>query len=720
MEIKRDILWRVYLCFLLVVLVCIVIVGKAFYIQQVQGDYWESMSDSLHQKIQETPADRGTIYSENGQMLSTSIPQFDIYIDFEADGLREKNGKRFSENLDSLSYGLARLFKDRTADVYKQLLKDGYKRGSRYFSLKKGISYRTYQQLQELPLVREGRNKSGFIAETKNIRLNPYQILAYRTIGMNRRNSQKVGLEATYDSVLKGSPGKRLVRFIAGGVAVPVDESADIDPVNGKDIITTIDTHIQEITENALMKMMVSNEAVHGCAIVIEVKTGKIRAIANLGRTASGNYWENFNYAVTPTEPGSIFKLATMLALLEDKKTSLNAPIDLRGGHWTINGRTVNDAENHGNVANVKEAFEVSSNVGMAELVYNAYKDNPMQFINHLNKIGLGKVTGVDIEGERHPFIYTPQSKLWSATTLPWMAFGYNTLISPLGIAMLYNAIANNGVMMKPYLVSAFANEGNITKQIEPTPLRTVADSAVVKQLQACLYGVCNEKHGTGYTLLKGLPFELCGKTGTALVADGKNGYSSKIYQSAFAGYFPADNPQYTCVVEIVNKPHAARYYGAAVAGPVFKEIAERLYTLFVRRNNPNHYAGLDSLKKGNATYSYAGNTTSLTTVASAMGWKFERTSKDDPIWSRFYNNSQQVNYIEPLGTVKEGFKEGIKGNKMPDLDGLGLKDALYLCEGLGLKVNVDGFGRVAKQSLAAGAPIERGQVINIGLGAGK
>ena len=718
MEIKRDILWRVYLCFLLVILVCIFIVGKAFYIQQIQGDYWQSMSDNLHQKILDLDADRGTIYSDNGQMLSTSIPQFDIYIDFRADGLTEKNGKRFTENLDSLSIGLANLFKDKSADMYKQQLKEGYRKGSRYYSLKKAISYRTYQNLLKLPLVREGQNKSGFIAETKNIRLNPYQLLAYRTIGMNRSNSQKVGLEATYDSILKGKPGKRLVRFIAGGVAVPVDESADIDPENGKDIITTIDTHIQEIAENALMKMMVSNEATHGCAIVLEVKTGKIKAIANLGRTASGSYWENFNYAVTPTEPGSIFKLATMLALLEDKKTSLDAPIDLHGGHWPINGRVVNDAENHGNVANVREAFEVSSNVGMAKLVYENYKNNPMQFIDHLNKIGLGSLTGVDIEGERHPFIYTPQSKLWSATTLPWMAFGYNTLISPLGIAMLYNAVANNGEMMKPYLVSAYAKEGQIVKEIQPTKVRTVADSSVIKQLQSLVYGVCNDKHGTGYTLLKDLPFKLCGKTGTALVADGKNGYSTKIYQSAFAGYFPAEDPQYTLVVEIVNKPHAAKYYGAAVAGPVFKEIAERVYTLFVRRNTPNHYGGLDSLKRIAGNYSYIGKASSFQTVANTLGWDYQLEGKhNDAGWGRFYNNATAKNYIASIDGVKDGFTQSIKGNKMPDLSGMGLKDALYLCEGLGLKVDVKGFGRVSGQSLAVGSPVEKGQVIELSLG---
>lgn len=706
MDVKRDILFRVYICFIAIILVCVVIVGKAFYIQQVQGNYWEGMSDSLHQKIQEIDADRGTIYSDNGQMLSTSIPEFDIYIDFGADGLREKNGKRFKENVDSLSIGLANLFKDRTADTYKQLLINGYQHAYRYFSLEKGISYRTYQKLQKLPLVRQGRNKSGFISETKNIRLNPYQILAYRTIGLNRANSQNVGLESTYDSTLKGTPGKRLVRFIAGGVAVPVDPSADIEPKNGNDIITTIDTHIQEITENALMKMMVGNQATHGCAIVMEVKTGKIKAIANLGRTSNGTYWENYNYAVTPTEPGSIFKLATMLSLLEDKKTTLDAPINLEGGHWLINGRTVNDAESHGNVDNVKQAFEVSSNVGMAKLVYSAYKDDPMQFINHLIKLGLDSLTGIDIAGERHPFIYTPSSKLWSATTLPWMAFGYNTLISPLGITMLYNAIANNGTMMKPYLVSDITSGGNVIKHIDSVVLRQVADSNIVRQLQSCLYGVCNDPHGTGYTLLKGLPFKLCGKTGTALVADGAKGYADKIYQAAFAGYFPADDPQYTCVVEIVNKPHAANYYGASVAGPVFKEIAERLYTLYVRRNNKNRYAALDSLKQSNLVYSYTGSSYDFEDVANVLGIKYNSNITPNTPWARFYSDSSSTDKLTALNLTN--------GKQMPNLSGLGLKDALYVCESMGLRVNVKGIGRVTQQSISAGTSIEKGQVINI------
>ncbi|HXL56908.1 MAG TPA: penicillin-binding transpeptidase domain-containing protein, partial [Chitinophagaceae bacterium] len=446
MEVKRDILWRVYLAYIAVVVICVGIFSKAFYIQQVQGNYWRSMSDSLHLKIQEVDADRGTIYSADGEMLSTSIPQFDIYIDFDADGLHENNGALFHKNLDSLSYCLANLFKDRSKAEYKKILNNGYKSRDRYYLLKRKVSFEEYKQLRRFPLVRLDKNKSGFIAEVRSMRLNPYQLLAYRTIGLDRQNTQKVGLEQTYDSVLKGTTGKRLVRYIAGGVAIPVEDDYQIEPENGRDVVTTLDTRIQEITENALMKMMMSNEAEHGCAIVMEVKTGAIKAIANLGKRPDGTYWEDFNYVMTPTEPGSTFKLATLLSVLEDKKFTLNSTVDLNDGTWQINGRTVYDAEQHGvYVTNVKRAFELSSNVGMAKLAYSSYASRPMQFINHLKKLGLDSLTGIDLYGERKPVMYKPGSKYWSATTLPWMAFGYNIAITPLHTAILYNAIANNG-----------------------------------------------------------------------------------------------------------------------------------------------------------------------------------------------------------------------------------------------------------------------------------
>ena len=468
MDVKRDILWRVYLSYILVVLACVAIFTKAVYIQQVQGVHWRSMSDSLHQKLDEIEAERGTIYSEDGQMLSTSIPQFDIYMDFRVAALREKNGLLFRSTIDSLSESLAGLFRDQTAGEYKALLQQGYKNEESYFLLRKKISFREYDQLRKFPLFKLGRYKSGMIANEKTIRLNPYQMLAFRTIGL-ARDSNKVGLEMTYDSLLKGRNGKRTVRTIAGGVRVPVDDTYEIEPETGKDIVSTIDVFIQDVTENALMKMMLKNEAAHGSAIVMEVKTGKIKAIANLGKRSDGTYWEDFNYAISPTEPGSTFKLATIMALLEDRKVSLNQMVNLENGAWKIAGQTVYDSEVHKeNDVTIKHAFELSSNVAMAKLASTHYAGNPGQFLRQLKKMRMDTVTGIDLAGERSPVIYKPGGRFWGPTTLPWMAFGYNLSVSPLQTTMLYNAVANNGRMMRPYLVSAIKEEGVLLREFEP------------------------------------------------------------------------------------------------------------------------------------------------------------------------------------------------------------------------------------------------------------
>ena len=358
MEVKRDILWRVYLCFLGIVALSLVVLGKVVYIQRVQGAYWKGLSDSLHQKFIELDAERGTIYSEDSSMLSTSIPYFNIYIDFGADGLREKNGKRFFENLDSLSGCLAALFGDQSAQAYRKVLVKGYRATDRYYELQANVPFEKYQKLRDFPLVRQGRNKSGFIAEVVNKRLNPFGLLANRTIGLARANAQNVGLERNYDTLLKGETGRRLVRYIAGGAYIPV-EGYEIEAENGKDVVTTIDVNIQDIAENALQKELIENEAEHGTCIVMEVATGKIKAIANLGRQPDGSYWEDLNYAIRATEPGSTFKLATMLSLLEDKKVSLNETLNLEGGRWKIANRTVYDAEPHDNrLFTVKQAFE--------------------------------------------------------------------------------------------------------------------------------------------------------------------------------------------------------------------------------------------------------------------------------------------------------------------------------------------------------------------------
>ena len=704
MEVKNIILSRVYLSYLLIIFICVAVIGKAFYIQQVQGGYWKGMSDSLHQKMQTLDASRGTIYSQDGQMLSTSIPQFDIYIDFAADGLREKNGRRFRENLDSLCYYLGKTFPEKTATDYKQALEYGYRKELRYYPLLKKVSFRDYQKLQKFPLVKEGRNKSGFIPEVKNIRLNPYGMLGIRTIGLNRENSSNVGLELTYDSILRGKEGKRLVRFIAGGVAVPVEDANEIDPKDGKDIITTLDIKMQEIVENALMKMMVDNECQKGTAIVMEVKTGKVKAIANLDRTPNGNYAEIYNNAITPTEPGSTFKIASMLSVLEDGKTDTGKTVNMEGGRWLINKRTVYDSENHGHVATVKKAFEMSSNVASAKLVYNAYGSNPNLFIDHLRNLGFAEKTGLDLVGERDPVIHTPGSKMWSATTLPWMAFGYSLTVSPMHITMLYNSIANDGKMMRPYLVDAISTDGVITEQKYPHEVRKISGPEVTGKLQAMLEGVCNIPGGTGYRLMQDVPFKVAGKTGTALVAQGPLGYNAGIYQSSFAGYFPADNPEYTCVVVIINKPRAAKYYGAAVAGPVFKEIAQRLYTMYIRRDGNEQNNGLDSLKSENSNYYFAGGVNDFHTIFKTLGINYVDSATVEKQFALVNGINKPV--LKNLNYLK--------GNRMPNLVGLGLKDALYLCESRGLKVYIDGVGKVVTQSILTGDPVEAGQQIKI------
>ena len=702
MDVKRDILWRVYLSYLLVVVACLFIFGKAVYIQQVQGPHWRSMSDSLHQKLDEIEAERGTIYSEDGQMLSTSIPQFDIYIDFRVAALHEKSGLRFRENIDSLSGCLANLFKDQSAGEYKALMQQAYNDKDGYFLLKKKISFREYETLRKFPLFKLGRYKSGMIANEKTIRLNPYQMLAFRTIGL-ARDSNKVGLEMTYDSLLRGRNGKQFVRKIAGGVSVPIDDTYEIEPETGKDIVSTIDVFIQDVAENALMKMMIKNEAEHGCAIVMETKTGKIKAIANLGKRENGSYFEDFNYAITPSEPGSTFKLATLMALLEDKKVKLMDLVNLEGGTWHINNQVVYDAEQHGMYeATVKQAFEHSSNVGMAKLVWNHYGNEPNSFLKKLSKLRMDSLTGIDLTGERNSIIFRPGNKLWGPTTLPWMAFGYNLAVTPLQTITLYNAVANNGKMMRPYLVSAVKDEGVLIRNFQPKVIdEKICSDQTLQQLRECLEGVCTE--GTAVKLFKNTPYHVAGKTGTALVANGKKGYADKIYQSSFAGFFPAENPQYTCIVVIKNKPHALIHFGADVAGPVFKEIADRLYSTYIRQGNG---VTVQQKKTDSSAFSFAGRKKELALISSTLQMKYADSTNRTDEWTNVSGINATVILSQKIVDTKS----------MPELKGMALKDVVYLCENMGLKVNVRGRGKVAGQSIVAGQPVAKGQLISIEL----
>jgi cell division protein FtsI (penicillin-binding protein 3) len=702
MDVKRDILWRVYLSYILVIIVCIAILGKAFYIQQVQGKYWRGLSDSLHQRIVDIPAARGTIYSEDGQMLSTNIPQFDIYIDFRVKPLHEKKGKIFRENIDSLSLALASLFKDQAPEKYKDALTKAFETKEPNYELRKKISYPQYLLLAKFPLFKLGRYKSGMIAQEKNIRLNPYENIGYRTIGL-ARDQNKVGLELSYDTVLNGRNGRQLVRAIAGGVTVPVEEGAfEIEPETGKDIISTLDVFIQEVTENALMKMMIKNEAQNGVAMVMEVKTGKIKAIANLGKISEGVYRENLNYAITPTEPGSTFKLVTLLSALEDGKVTLNGTVDLEGGTWRVANQTVYDSEKHGkHQATVLEAFEESSNVGMAKIAMQHYNNNIDVYFKHLTKLRLDSTSGLDLVGEQMPRIVKPGSRLWGPTTLPWMAFGYNIEIAPIQTLNLYNAIANNGVMMKPYLVNSIQEEGKMIKNFLPKVYNAqLCKPTTIRDLRIALEGVCI--NGTAKKLFANSLYKVAGKTGTALVANGNKGYADKIYQSSFAGYFPADNPQYTIVVIIKNKPHAANFYGGSVAGPVFKEISDRLYSTYIQ--NKLNIAPVVHLKDSQV-FNYSISKISLKTIAKQLSLNYQDSSL----------NNDWVS-MQGAGKVLKVGQQVISDTTMPNITGMKLQDALWLCEKKGLVVSCVGRGKVVKQSIVQGQYIQKGQQIQIEL----
>jgi len=717
MDIRKDIQWRVSLSFLLMVAIGVIVVGKAFYIQQFEGKFWQSMGDSLHQKFMPLAAERGSIYSEDGNILSTSVPIFDIYVDFAADGLREKDGKRFNDNIDSLSFCMAELFKDKTTLAYKKEMQLAYKNKDRYYPLKKKITFFEYIAMRDFPLVRQGKNKSGFIVDVKDKRINPYVLLANRTIGISRANAAKVGLEQSYDSFLRGKNGQRLMRYAAGSY-LPV-EGVEIEPENGKDIITTLDTYMQDVAENALMKMMVGNNSLHGTAIIMETATGKIKAIANLGQVKNpdgtvkkdlnGNsiYTEDLNYGVgKATEPGSIFKLATTIALMEDKYVDKNSIVDCEGGSKYFYGLRIKDSHLGAHELTVKEAFLRSSNVAFAKMADQFYHSQPSKFTDHLHRFRLDTMTGIDITSTSgRPLIKKPTNKRsWYNTTIPYMAHGYEELVTPLHMLMLYNAVANNGRMMKPYLVNAIKEYGVDVKIFEPTVLvDKICSDATLVQVQECLGAVVDSVHGTGHSILFDSAYKIAGKTGTAVTALDNRGYNkgNKIYQASFMGYFPANNPKYSMAVVIQNSSESKLIYGAAVSGRVFKEISDKVYAKYL--TNKKYRA---PLAKDTMPYNYYGLKNELNSILGTMKITFADSAMGG-YWRSMLVKNNTAALQQPADTSRGR-------NIIPSVVGMGLKDAVYMAENKGLKVVATGRGRVISQSLPAGAIFKKGQAITL------
>ncbi|MEI7801445.1 MAG: penicillin-binding protein [Bacteroidota bacterium] len=702
MGIKRDIYWRIAIAFMAMVIFALAILWKIFQIQNIEGNYWRAMADSLTTKYLAIDADRGNIYSSDNRLLATSLPSFEIHFDGHADGL---TNAYFNENVGMLADSLAWLFHDKSSIDYRNELVDAHKNREGYHLLKREISYTQLLKLKNFPILRDGQYKGGLIVLQKNKRAYPFQVLANRTIGYVRDNGTKpVGLEAKFNGDLNGVKGKRLMQKLSGGTWMPVNSDNELDPQNGKDIITTLDVSIQDVAENALKKTLEKNNADHGCVIVMDVKTGAIKAIANLGRSKDSTYWEKYNYALGEAhEPGSTFKLASMLAMFEDGYIKLTDSIDTEHGRKEYaGGQMMRDAEDHGeSTVTVKKCFAISSNVGVSKLVYQNYQKNPEKYLQHLRDLQLDQPVGIDIPGERVPYIKNTKDKLWSRVSLPWMAVGYELNITPLRLLTFYNAVANNGVMMKPYIVQSIQEYGQPIKEYQPYIInKKICSDVTLASLQELLKDVVIE--GTAHNLMNPY-YSIAGKTGTAQITNDGGGYANKVYQSSFYGYFPAENPIYSICV-VINAPSKGVYYGSAVAGPVFKEIADNIFST----NLDIHPSVENDTTQFNATLPIVktGFSSDLKFLFGKLDIPF--INNEDGTWLQQITNDKLVELSSTNQTVRAGI--------VPNVTGMGLRDAIYLLESSGLAVKVEGVGVVKNQSLPAGTKISKGQLITITL----
>ncbi len=696
MNIRTDILLRVYLSFGLIVFIALAVLVKLVHLQYKEGDEWRAKADSLSTRYVDVEAVRGNIFSNDGSLLATSVPEYDLRMDLMAPGIEADDV--FYSKVDSLASKLSAFFNDKSSAQYSRLLKEARKKKNRYYLIKRDVGHQELKQIREFPIFNLGRYKGGLIAERKNKRILPFTNLAARTIGYKiPAENVHVGLEGAYGEYIDGESGKRLVQRIAGGVWMPVNREIEVAPVDGSDIISTIDVNMQDMAQRALEKQLIASNADNGCVVLMEVATGEIRAIANFTRDTDGKYREKFNYAIAQSaEPGSTFKLASYLVALDDGKIDTNTIVETGNGTYQVHRHTIKDTHAYGTVT-VKKAFEVSSNVAITKIINTHYRNAPAAFTKRLHALHLNEPLGLQIPGEGNPLIKTPESKSWSGLSLPQMAYGYELKLTPLQTLTLYNAVANNGKMVAPLFVKEIRHLGNTIERFEPRVIEErIASESTIGKLRAMLEGVMIE--GTGKRL-RSPSYTAAGKTGTAQMADGAAGYRNRKYQSSFAGYFPADNPKYSMIVVIRNPRNG--YYGASIAGPVFRELADMVYA-----NDLNLQDDFEQMRfVGNTELppSLKGSKAATLRVFEALGIKTTYASAEP---------MQQLDTVKGIAFSDEEIREGV----VPDVKGMGLVDALYALENSGCRAQVKGKGKVVAQSLAAGQKIKSGTPISIEL----
>lgn len=661
---KKSILTKFYIVAAFMTLLLFSVVFRVINIQYVEGDKYRQMSIDLTQKPFTIYANKGNVYAADGNLLATSMSKFTIRMD-----VMSVDAKVFERDVKALSQSLGDFF-GKSTNYYEQKLRNARKLKNRYLFIAKDVGYNDYIKVKQFPIFKLGVFKGGFIAEQKTVRAHPIGKIAERTIGYSNDRGD-AGIEGAFAKEMQGLDGSRLKQKIGKGQWKPINNVNEQEPIDGFDVVTTIDVNIQDITHHALLRQLEYFEADHGCAVVMETATGEIKAISNLGRTKQGKYFEKRNYAVWEShEPGSTFKLASLMAALEDKVIDTATVVDTEKGRIYIHRKKVEDSERGGyGKISAARVFEVSSNVGIVKLIREHYDDQPEKFIKHLENFGLTEKIGLPIKGEGKPIVYRPEDKAWNKISLEWMSWGYGVSVTPMQTLMLYNAVANDGEMVKPRFIKELRKENRVEKVYEKEVVNPqIVSPETIKQIKKIMENVVIK--GTADNIYSP-DFSMAGKTGTAKKYIDKKmvtrwgdtlsrGYSNKLYVASFAGFFPVDQPKYSCIV-VIHEPNKKKgYYGATVAAPVFREIAQKIYTSTPVQN--------------------------------------------EVVPEEFNADAIKDSYAQSV--------ESMDDKKVPNVKGMPAMDAISILENVGLKVKVEGVGKVKRQSIRKGTPIRKGATI--------
>jgi cell division protein FtsI (penicillin-binding protein 3) len=701
-NIKRSIVIRVRMIFILVALAACAIPYKVAVVQLVEGEKWKAKAEQVNFQYREVPATRGNIYAADGSLLATSLPFYQVAIDPTV-----VDDEKFKEGIDSLATLLATFYQDKSATAYKRMIQDARSNQKRYLMVnRRQINYQDMQTLRSWPIFKEGRIEGGVIFEKIERRYQPFNSLASRTLGTLNQDGVGSGIEYSFNNQLKGQNGKALFQRLSGGVWKPLFDVDDVKPLDGYDIQTTLDVTIQDVAETALRNRLKETDAAFGSVIVMEVATGHVKAISNLQRNATGTgYVESYNYAVGDmgsVEPGSTFKLLSMLALLEENKISPNDMIETGNGVYRFYGQPMYDAKNGGyGTITIRQAFEKSSNVAISKLVDRHFGSSPSKFLAYVDKVGLAQPLNLQLIGEGKPFFKKPGTSTWYGTSLPWISIGYESKLNPIHTLTLYNAVANGGKMVKPLFVKSVSNGAQILETFEPVIIRdAIASPKTITQLQELLLGVV--ENGTARNI-KNPNYKIAGKTGTAQkIIDGSY---KEIYYTSFAGYFPADRPKYSMVV-VIDSPKGVAVFGGDVSAPVFKEIADKIFAKDLDLNVVNQTKILPSAVPGSKfPYVASGKGEELQGIFEYLKLPLKSPTQEDWVVASSLAGQVQLQQTETENAV------------VPNVSGMSLRDALYLLENKGLKVNFNGKGKVLSQSISPGTLLTPNATIDLVLG---